>query len=169
MPADKLYCPEFVYQICVGLTVYDFVTKEFTLPMVSKQYATGITDHYNEVLPEELSYPAEEILRFMSEQQKPKYEAHEKANFFVYNQLKFDGTKGERKLKGIFGNAFTGEKTKKYNAEKTVKVFKAFTFSLRSGAVDRAPAGWMIKSENKDELMQLGQIITKEMKIDDLL
>jgi len=53
--------------------------------------------------------------------------------------------------------------------KKTIKVFKAFTFSLRSGAVDRAPAGWLIKSENKDDLLQLGQIITKEMKIDDLI
>ena len=47
--------------------------------------------------------------------------------------------------------------------------FKAFTFSLRSGAVDRAPPGWLIKTENKEDLMQLGQIISKEMKIDDLL
>ena len=112
MATEKLYCPEFVYQICVGLTVYDFVTKEFTLPMVSKQYTSGISDHYNEVLPEELSFPAEEILRFMSEQQKPKYEAHEKANFFVYNQLKFDGTKGERKLKGYLVTLLAVKKQK---------------------------------------------------------
>ena len=43
----------------------------------------------------------------MSEQKNPQYEAHEKINFFIHFRLKFDGIKGKRKLKGIFGNAFT--------------------------------------------------------------
>ena len=49
-----------------------------------------------------MSVPAEDILRFMSEQKNPKFEAHDKANFFVHYRLKFDGLKGKRKLKGIF-------------------------------------------------------------------
>ena len=63
----------------------------------------------------------------------------------------------------------TGDKTKKYNAQNVVKNFKAFTFALRAGTVDRAPPGWTIKSENKEDLMQLGEIVNKEMSIDDLI
>ena len=64
-----------------------------------------------------MGVPAEDILRFMSEQKNPKFEAHDKANFFIHYRLKFDGLKGKRKLKGIFfGNALTGDKTKKYSS-----------------------------------------------------
>ena len=170
MPEEKLYCPEFVFDICVGLTVHDFLTKEFTLPMVAKKYAAALSEHYTEITEEELSFSAEEITRFMSEQKNPKFEAHDKANFFVHYRLKFDGLKGKRKLKGIFfGNALTGDKNKKYSAEQVVKNFKAFTFALRAGTVDRAPPGWTIKSENKEDLMQLGELVNKEVSIDDLI
>ena len=169
MSNEKLFCPEFVYEICVGLIVYDFVFKDLTLSMNAKQYSTALSDHYKDVHEDEMAVPAEEIVRFISEQKNPKYEAHEKANFFIYNRLKFDGIKGERKLKGMFGNAFTGDKVKKYSAEKVVKDFKAFTFALRAGTVEKAPPGWLIKNEDKEELMQLGEIISKEVSIDDLL
>ena len=50
----------------------------------------------------------------MSEQKNPQFEAHDKINFFIHFRLKFDGIKGKRKLKGIFGNAFKGEKERTY-------------------------------------------------------
>ena len=36
--------------------------------MVSKQYSTALSEHYKDVHEDEMSVPAEEILRFMSEQ-----------------------------------------------------------------------------------------------------
>ena len=164
---DKLFCPEFVYEICVGQTVGDFVAKEMTLEMVAKKFSLGLSDHYHTVAMDELSLPAEEILRFMSDQKNPKFEANDKANFFVFYKLKFNGLKGKRKLKGLFGNAFDGIKEKQYNPEKTVMEFKAFVFALRAGNVPRAPAGWDIN--NEPDLMQLGEILKKERPIDDLL
>ena len=135
--------------------------------MVAKKYAAALSDHYTEVTEEELSFSAEEITRFMSEQKNPQYEAHEKINFFIHFRLKFDGIKGKRKLKGIFVNAFKGEKDKSYDSEKTVTSFKAFTYALRAGNVKRSPPGWHIKTER--DLMQLGEIISKEIKIDELM
>ena len=166
---DKLFCPEFAYEICVALCVYDFLCKELALPMVAKHYSTALTERYKPVIEEEMSFPAEEILRFVSEQKNPQYEAHDKANSFIYNRLKFDGIRGGRKLKGLFGNAFTGDKKKQYSAEETIKNFKAFVFALRNGTVEKAPVGWTIKTESKEDLMQLGEIIHKETSIDNLL
>ena len=57
MSEEKLYCPEFVFEVCVGLTVHDFLTKEFTLPMVAKKYATALSEHYSDVSEEEISFP----------------------------------------------------------------------------------------------------------------
>ncbi len=124
MTDDKLFTPEFVYEICVGLAIHDFLTKDLPMQIVSDRYSKCLTEHYRQVSEVEISHPAEEILRFLSEQKKPQYEAHEKANFFVFNRLKFDGIKGERKLKGIFGNAFTGDKKKNIRSKKQSKILK---------------------------------------------
>tara|TARA_B100000029_G_C17208032_1_gene826946 strand:- start:370 stop:762 length:393 start_codon:yes stop_codon:yes gene_type:complete len=129
----------------------------------------AVSDHYFEIVEEEMSSPAEEILRFMSEQKNPKYEAHEKANFFVYNRLKFDGLKGQRKLKGMFSNPFKGDKERKYNAEKTIKSFKAVVFAVRAGAIEKVPPGWSIKKEPDLEDSELKEIVNKEVPIDDLI
>ena len=43
MSNEKLFCPEFVYEICVGLTVYDFVFKDLTLSMNAKQFSNKHT------------------------------------------------------------------------------------------------------------------------------
>ena len=169
MTDDKLFTPEFVYEICVGLAIHDFLTKDLPMQIVSDRYSKGLTEYYRQVSEVEISHPAEEILRFLSEQKKPQYEAHEKANFFVFNRLKFDGIRGERKLKGIFGNAFTGDKKKKYSVEEKVKNFKAFVFAIRAGTVEKAPVGWSIKNEDQEELMCLGEILAKDISIDNLL
>ncbi len=169
MATEKLYCPDFVYDICVGLTVHEFLTRELSLSMVSKKFSMAVSDHYFEIVEEEMSSPAEEILRFMSEQKNPKYEAHEKANFFVYNRLKFDGLKGQRKLKGMFSNPFKGDKERKYNAEKTIKSFKAVVFAVRAGAIEKVPPGWSIKKEPDLEDSELKKIVNKEVPIDDLI
>ena len=56
--SEKLFCPEFVYDICVGLAVKDFLVKQLSLDMVSKNYADAISIHYNTVEEVELAGPA---------------------------------------------------------------------------------------------------------------
>ena len=61
MSSEKLFCPEFVYEICVGLTVYDFVFKDLSLSMVAKQYSMGLSEHYKNIHEDEMGVPAEDI------------------------------------------------------------------------------------------------------------
>ena len=68
MTDDKLFTPEFVYEICVGLAIHDFLTKDLPMQIVSDRYSKGLTEHYRQVSEVEISHPAEEILRFLSEQ-----------------------------------------------------------------------------------------------------
>ena len=98
MSSEKLFCPEFVYEICVGLTVYDFVFKDLSLSMVSKQYSMGLSEHYKDIHEDEMSVPAEDILRFMSEQKNPNLKLMIK-RIFIHYRLKFDGLKGKENLK----------------------------------------------------------------------
>ena len=53
--------------------------------------------------------------------------------------------------------------------EETVKNFKAFVFAIRAGTVEKAPVGWSIKNEDQEELMCLGEILAKDISIDNLL
>ena len=134
--------------------------------MVSKNYADAISTHYNNVEEVELAGPAEEILRFLSERKNPMFEAHELAINYVYYRFKFDG-RSERTIKGIFKNALKGDKERKYNSNKSVKNFKAYCFSMRSGHFEKAPAGWDISKE--EDLHELGEIVKKEPSIDDFI
>ena len=163
---DKLFCPDFVYTICIGLTVKDFLIKQMSLEMVSKNYADAISTHYKKVEEIEIAEPAEEILRFLSERKNPMFEAHELAMNYVYWKFKFDG-RSERKSKGIFKNSLKGDKERVYNSNKAVKDFKAYAFSLRSGHFEKAPAGWDISKE--EDLNELGEIVKKEPTIDDFI
>ena len=55
----------------------------------------------------------------------------------------------------------------KYNSNNSVKNFKAYCFSLRSGHFEKAPAGWDISKE--EDLHELGEIVKKEPSIDDYI
>tara|TARA_B100001093_G_C26417749_1_gene838418 strand:+ start:46 stop:549 length:504 start_codon:yes stop_codon:yes gene_type:complete len=166
--SEKLFCPEWLYDVVVGVTVHDFLTKEYSLEMIAKKFSEGLIDHYQEIPYQEIAVPAENAIRFMSEIKSPEFEAHVRANFYVFYTLKFDGLKGPRKLKGIFGSAFDGDKTKKYSEDIFLKKFKAYSYALRSGTVDKSPSGWQIKNEK--DLDFFGELLNKnEFSIDDLL
>ena len=124
---------------------------------------------WNEYIPggKEISKPAEACIRFMAELKGAEFEAHERANNFIHYRLKFNGLKGPRKLKSLLGSAFDGTKEKKYNEDTMIKDFKAYCFSLRSGAVPKAPSGWSIK--NEPDLDFYADIIGKDFSLDDLL
>ena len=68
--SEKLFCPEFIYDICIGLTVKDFLVKQLSLEMISKNYSDAISNHYKNVEEIEIASPSEEILRFISEREK---------------------------------------------------------------------------------------------------
>ena len=42
--SEKLYCPHFLYDLAVGCVMYDFLTKQYSLEMVGKKYAEGLSE-----------------------------------------------------------------------------------------------------------------------------
>lgn len=165
--AEKLFCPHFLYDLAVGCVMHDYITKDYSLEMVGKKYSEGLSEHYIDIPIEELTKPAEESIRFMAELEAAKFEAHERVNHFNFYILKYDGIKGPRKLKGLFGSAFDGTKKKNYSEEKFFKEFKAYCFSLRAGSIPKAPSGWSIKNEKGLEILE--PIVKKDFGIEDLL
>ena len=41
--SDKLFCPSFIYEICVSLSVKEFLTEAYSLDMLGQKYAEGIS------------------------------------------------------------------------------------------------------------------------------
>tara|TARA_B100000242_G_scaffold165286_1_gene118077 strand:- start:31 stop:531 length:501 start_codon:yes stop_codon:yes gene_type:complete len=165
--SEKLYCPHFLYDVTVGCVMFDFLTKQYSLDMVGKKFAEALSDKYIEIPVEEITKPAEEGIRFMADLKGAEYEAHERVNHFIHYMLKFDGIKGPRKLKGLLGSAFDGDKQKTFSEEKFFKEFKAYCFALRAGSIPKAPSGWHIKNEK--DLDFFTEVLNKDFGIQDLL
>ena len=157
------YCPDWVFNLCVARSAYEFIVSELPIRSYAKKYAAGLSEHYAEVKPEEIESEAELILRFLVEINTD--ESDQLLNNFAYFCLKFVHNGSKRKLKGLFGSALDPEKEKKYNEKNTLKSFRAYVFGLRSGISEKPSAGWDILDE--EDLDFLKELIEKEASISD--
>ena len=62
-----VYCPQWVYAACVGLTARDFLVKDIPIDLVARRYSKGLLDKYDEVNPIEIASIAEDIIRILAE------------------------------------------------------------------------------------------------------
>ena len=83
MSEDKLFSPEFVFEICVGMAMHDFLCKDLPMAFVSQHYSSALSEHYRSISEEEISYPAEQILRFVSEQKNLNMRLMTKQIFYL--------------------------------------------------------------------------------------
>ncbi len=162
-----MFCPDYIFDACVACTARDFLSGEMALELVAKKYVNGLAEHYpTPILGEELTEPAEEILRFLNE-----IEANEQANDllkdFSYYRLYFSGIGRERKLNPLFGSVEDAAKEREYNPSDTFKAFKAYVFGLRSETVPEAPVGWSLATDEK--FPKLAALAGEEISLFDVL
>ena len=160
---SKKFCPDWIFNLAVARTAYEFIISELPIRSYAKKYASLLSEKYEEIKFEEIENEAELILRFLVEINAEK--SDELLNNYVYFCLKFIQNGQKRKLKGIFGSAFDGLKEKKYIEKHTLKGFRAYVFGLRSGLSEKPSAGWDILEEEEIEFLK--DIITKEANIAD--
>lgn len=159
----KKYCPDWLYNLAVARAAYEFIISELPIKAYAKKYASGLSEHYEEIKTEEVENEAELILRFLVEINAEK--SDDLLNNYVYFCFKYVQHGQKRKLKGIFGTAFDPTKEKKYNEKFTLKSFRAYVFGIRSGISEKPSAGWNILEE--DGLEFLKNIVEKEANIVD--
>ena len=158
------FCPEWVFNLSVARTAYEFIISDLPIKAYAKKYSNGLSEHYtSEVNPEEIETEAELLLRFLVEINAEK--SDELLNNFVFFKLKYSQPGSKRKLKGMFGSALDPEKEKKYGPNKTLKAFRAYVFGLRSGVSEKPEPGLDILKD--EELDFLKEIIAKEANIVD--
>ena len=155
---SKKYCPQWIFNLAVARTSYEFIISELPIKAYAKKYATSLSEHYEEIKPEEIENEAELLLRFLVEINADK--SDELLNNYVYFCFKYVHNGQKRKIKGIFGSELDPLKEKEYSEKVTLKSFRAYVFGLRSGVSEKPSAGWDILDE--EELNFLKEIIEKK-------
>ncbi len=162
--SNNLYCPKWVFDICVAATAESFISDDIPIDVSSKKFVRGLNKHYSEVKLLEIKYGAESIIKFMGLIKKPQFNSYERLRQFLFYTLKYEKKFfiSKRKFNTLIGSQFTGTKKKEYSEDLTLRDFKKFIFSLRANLVERAPKSWDIKSENEEELDFLGPLLMKK-------
>ncbi len=159
------FCPDWIYNIAVARSAYEFIVSELPIKSYAKKYAEGLSEQYFEIKAEEIENEAELVLRFLVEINADN--SDELLNSFIYFCLKYEQHGSKRKLKGLFGTAFDPLKDRKYNEKSTLKAFRAYVFGLRSGISEKPTAGWDILEEEGLEFLL--ELLKKEANISDAL
>jgi hypothetical protein len=158
------FCPEWIFSVCITNAGIEFLSEDTSIESCAVKYADGLSERYALIEPELISTTTQDLLIFLSE-----IDAGETAvtllNSFTYNRLKFEATKKPRKIRSLFGSAFDPTKIQEYSPEKSVKLFKATIFGLRSKANSHAPSGWTINTETN--LEWLGELLDKKTNLFD--
>ena len=159
------FCPDWIFNLCVARSAYEFIVSDLPIKAYAKKYATGLSEQYFEIKAEEIENEAEYILRFLVEINSE--ESDQLLNNFAYFCLKYSQSGSKRKLKGLFGSAFDPIKEKKYQEKNTLKNFRAYVFGLRSGVSEKPSAGWNILEEEGLEFLK--ELLEKEANLSDAL
>lgn len=159
-----MYCPKWVFDICVAVSAESFIVDDILIDISAKRFSRGLNQHYREVKLLEIKYGAEAIIRFMGEIKNPQYEPYERLRQFLYYTLKFEKNffLSKRKFKTLIGSPFNGTKKKEYSEDLTLADFKKFIYSLRADLVEKAPMSWDIRGDDEDDIGFLKDLLKKD-------
>ena len=94
---SKKFCPDWIFNLAVARTAYEFIISELPIRSYAKKYALALSEGYEEIKFEEIENEAELLLRFLVEINAEK--SDELLNNYVYFCLKFIQNGQKRKLK----------------------------------------------------------------------
>ena len=46
---NNLFCPKWIFDICVGVTAYEYIVKDIPIDLSAKKFVRGINLRYKEV------------------------------------------------------------------------------------------------------------------------
>ena len=156
------YCPEWIFSIFASQTCKEFLSSNNSIAGISRKFSTAVSERYNEVKFEEIMDLAEKILQFLSDINAGE-EAVNYINDYIHYRVNFESSGSERKLAGMFSSAFDPVKTKDYNSDKCLKIFKATVFSIRNDALPKATPGWLIT--DVEDIDWIGEVFNQESEI----
>ena len=160
------YCPVWIFDAVCAQVASEFLAQELPLRTLAKKYSDGLAQKYTLIAVEELEETAEAFIRALDEV-KVEEEAVPLLNGYCFFRIIYESNNIKRKMKPLFGAVDSPTSVREYDADNSIKRFKAYLFSLRSSVAVQAPAGW--KLSNFEELPFLRDIAAKSVNILDIL
>lgn len=162
-----MFCPGWIYEITVTQMICEYLSSELELDAFGTKYANGLNSRYaDEFTAEMFTQPAGEIVQFLGEIEAGE-DAVELLNNFSFYKLYNETNNKPRRMKPLFGSLEDGVKAREWNNEQAVKSFKAYIFGLRSNTMPKAPAGWMLATD--EHVPELAKLVGEKLSILDVI
>ena len=147
-----MYCPGWIFDVAVSRCMIEFLSADMNLEAFASKYADGLAEKYEPINEDVFIGAATELLAFLSEIEAGD-QAVDLLIDYSYSRIYVEFNSGSakpRKLKPMFGSVEDPLKKAEADPIGMVKSFRAYVFALRSGTVQKAPAGWKIEDENEN-------------------
>ncbi len=151
------YCPEWVYSVVAALIAQRYLVSNLGMRAFAIKYAEVLSQRYVAVPADALEFTAEGMLRIMLEAEVE--DAVSVLHGYAHHRITTHYNGSPRKIRRVFTSQLDGLKQLNYDAEKCVKIFKPYVYSLRLKPALAAPPGWTwARVEDGDWLCKLPEI-----------
>ena len=146
------HCPGWILCIFCANTARETLLYSAPINTIVKKYTVAINERYSKVSPDLIQVCAENMLTSLVEVDAGSA-AEDIIRGYIHKKVKTKDDGSARKLSGMFSSEFKGEKTPSGSEKYIVTNFRAFLFSMRSGAKGLPPPGWQV-----DQVQDLGWV-----------
>ena len=160
-----LHCPGWILGIFCANAARETLLYSAPINTIAKKYSVAIDEHYLDVSPDFIQVCAEKMLASLVEVDAGSA-AEEIIRGYIHKKIKTKDDGSARKLSGIFSSEFKGERTPTGTEKYIVTNFRAFLFSMRSGAKGYPPPGWQV--DQVKDLDWVGEVMMQKVSIMDL-
>ncbi len=160
-----LHCPGWILGIFCANAARETLLYSAPINTIAKKYSVAIGEHYLDVSPDFIQVCAEKMLASLVEVDAGSA-AEEIIRGYIHKKIKTKDDGSARKLSGIFSSEFKGERTPTGTEKYIVTNFRAFLFSMRSGAKGYPPPGWQV--DQVKDLDWVGEVMMQKVSIMDV-
>ena len=160
-----LHCQGWILCIFCANAARETLLYSAPINTIVKKYSVAIDEHYSEISPDFIQVCAEKMLASLVEVDAGSA-AEEIIRGYIHKKIKTKDDGSARKLSGIFSSEFKGERTPTGTEKYIVTNFRAFLFSMRSGAKGLPPPGWQV--DQVKDLDWVGEVMMQKVSIMDV-
>lgn len=152
------YCPLWVVSIVSAHSTRAYISGHVPLLSYATQYATVLSEHYENVSKLKLMAVCEEYMSFLVELDMD--DVFDVFDSFIYFRTCFEATGEPRKIKTLFKNSFAGV-AEDTSIDEIVKSFKVYTYKYRASEAITMPLDWRL--QDVDKIGWLGDLFDMEI------
>ena len=140
------YCPLWVASVVTAHATREYINGHVPLMSIAQQYATVLSEHYDDVSTLKLMAICEEYMNFLVELDVENI--FDVFGSFIFYRTCFEANGERRKLRTLFKNSFAGV-SEDPSVDEIVRSFRVYTFKFRASEAITMPVDWQIQDVEK--------------------